>query len=172
MDRPDSIWSVDHATRERDYTYLCKLIGDPDLPPDVRAHLAKIILALLTKKIQFPAHRLAKSKTFMDQIAIGSRIQDLKRQGAKKPFETVAVEFGCSVRKVQGCWAVYRDFSRELQAEKYRDDYERDMAHEAHRAAAVQSLKDEHGDRDFSEEEIEAAEQELAEAWASKRYDC
>ena len=38
------------------------------------------------------------------------------------------------------------------------------MAHEAHRASAIQSLKDEHGDRDFSDEEIEAAEQELEEA--------
>ena len=31
-----------------------------------------MVLALLTKKIDFPAHRLQKSKTFWDSIAIGS----------------------------------------------------------------------------------------------------
>jgi hypothetical protein len=124
------------------------------LPIDVRAHLAKMVLALLDKKIEFPAHRLQKSKTFQDQITIGSRVQDLKHQRAKKPFETVAVEFGCSVRKVQGSWAVYRDFSEELSQERRRDDALIDMAYEAAHNAAMATLKEEHGDREFTDEEV------------------
>ena len=114
--------------------------------------------AVLTKKIKFPAHRVAKSKTFQDKILIGGRVQELKHQRVKKPIETVAVEFDCSVRKVEACWAVYQDFSQERQA----GDYEIDMANEAHRSEAVQSLKDEHGDRDFSEEEIRRSRERVS----------
>ena len=170
MDRPASIWMIDRAVGERDYTYLSTLIGEPNLPPDVREHLGWIVLALLTKKIKFPAHRSAKTKTFSEKMAIGSRVRDLKHQRAKKPFETVAVEFNCSVKKVQNCWAVYRDLAKELSRAKHEANALREMAYEANRAAAVQSLKEEHGDRDFSEEEIEAAEHELNEINAADNY--
>ncbi len=129
-----------------------------------------MVLALLTKKIDFPAHRLQKSKTFQDQIAIGSRIQDLKHRRAKKPFETVAVEFGCSVRKVQGCWAVYRDFSEELSREKHRDDALMDMAYEAARDSAIAHLKEEHGDREFTDEEVSDEIEAQQQAWADFDY--
>ena len=161
MDSLASIWMIDRAVGERDYTYLSKLIGEPNLPPVVREHLALTVLALLTKKIAFPAHRPEKMKTFTEKMAIGARVRELKNQRAKKPFETVSVEFNCCVRKVQSCWAVYRDLAEELSRAKHENDALREMAYEANRAAAVQSLKEEHGDRDFSEEEIEAAEHEL-----------
>ena len=166
MDKPASMWAIDHAVAERDYTYLSKLIGEPNLPRDVREHLALMVLALLTKKIEYPAHRPAKSKTFQDKIRIGARVAELRSQGVKKPIQTVAVEEKCSQKKVEICWAVYRDLRDELQAEKHRDQYERDAAHEAARESAITQLKEDHGEREFTDEEVSDEIDAQQQAWA------
>ena len=98
-------------------------------------------------------------------MRIGNRVHQLKWQGAKKPTVIAATEFDCSVRKVEKCYNIHRKALEHYQREKDEHDFLIDEYYETRREAAIESLKEEHGDREFTDEEIEAEAEELDEAW-------
>lgn len=167
MDRPPSRWNIDRALDERNFAYLSELIARQDLAADVRAHLANVVLGLLTGKIKFPPHRRKSPRTLSDQLEIGNRVYQLKWQGVKKPTAIAADEFQCSISKVEQCCKVHRAALKHYGDEKRRDDYLWEMHYETRADAALECLKEEHGEREFSDDEIEGKAKELDEAWAN-----
>ena len=170
MDRAPSNWDIDRALEERNFSFLSELICRQDLAADTRTYLAKVVLGLLTGKIKYPPHRRKSAHTFMNALEIGNRVQQLKWQGVKKPTVVAATEFECSVRKVEQCYAAHKAALKHYGDEKRQHDYLIDMAYETLRESAIEALKEEHGEREFSEEEIGAAAEKIEEEWANIDY--
>jgi hypothetical protein len=166
MDSPPSIWDIERALDERDFDYLSRLIIRQDLTEDVRAHLAGVVRALLTGEIKFPSHRPKSIRTFAEAVKIGNRVHQLKWQGVKKAIAVAATEFKCSISKVEKVYANHKKALANYQREKAQNDYMMDMAYDAARDAAVTHLKEEHGDREFTDEEVSDEIEAQQQAWA------
>jgi hypothetical protein len=75
-----------------------------------------------------------------------------------------------SERYVWGCWKIFDPAGYEHQREEAEFDFMMDAANDARWAAAIESLKEEHGEREFTDEEIEDAAADLDEKWARENY--
>ena len=171
MAKDGAIELIDRALNERDFAYLADLIRKSDLSPKVRDHLANVVLGLLTGKIKLPAHRPNKAETAEEPKQIAKMVLQVHKwhRGWEKlsaAIKQVAQRKGCSESKV---WNALRN--HRLLAELHLDNAEYDTmvdaAYMANREAAIESLKQEYGDREFSDEEVEAALEELEKASAN-----
>ena len=159
MTKDRAIDFIDRAQHERDFTYLTDLIRKSDLAPEVRDHLATVVLGLLTRRIKLPAHRPKREKTKWEAKQIAIEVLILHRyQGWEKlsaAVMQVAQKRGCSASKV---WTALGN--NRFLAEEYLDKHELhamlDAAYTARREVALKSLKQEHGDRKFTDDEVEA----------------
>jgi hypothetical protein len=93
-----------------------------------------------------------------------------QRKGWEKvgaAIQKIAQEEGISPRTVWSRWAQgdYRLWAH-LTLEKLEHDAMVDLAHEAAWEAAMESLAEEHGDREFTDEEIESRLEQLQQEWA------
>ena len=161
---------------KRDFEYLADLVRHADkLRPDVRGHLANIILGLLKGEIKRPKHRPTKGATLDERRKIARRVIEVEEKAERKKVAQsvaeVAAEYGCSVTKV---WRSLRDYkeNERLGRDRWRmedamQDYMLDAANEMRREAAVERLTEEHGsDREFTDDEIRDAEHQLDAEWA------
>jgi hypothetical protein len=136
--------------------------------------LAHTISGLLTRRIKFPKRRPPKIGLRWKRQLIAERVWETKRSKGWKKIDSainhVAEEFKLSPSTVWKCWS---DFGNpagyELKLEKLQYDAmiteAYDLANEARREAAIESLKETKGNREFTDEEIETAANELVE-WA------
>jgi hypothetical protein len=165
MAEAPSTWDIDRALEERNFTYLSELIYRQDLTSDVRKHLSMVVKALLLKTVKYPPHRRKSMQTLFEAVKIGNRVHELKGQRMKKPYAVVAAEFKCSVRKVEQIYSAHKIALKHYGDEKNRHDYLMDMAYEAARDAAITHLKEKHGDREFTEEEVSDEMEAQERAW-------
>ena len=156
---------IDSAVAERDVEYLAHIIGDEDVPADVRQHLAKVIRDILTGAIAFPRKRPKKKGLNWEKERLAEQVWNIKKsKGWKKissAVEYVAKEKGCSPRTVWKCWAGFNPVRYEIKREEALYDAMYSDAMEASREAAMEYLTETEGAREFSNEEIADAEHEL-----------
>jgi hypothetical protein len=156
---------IDQAVADRDVDFLASLICTEGLDVEVKEHLAAVVFDLLTGKTNFPRRRPKKKMLEWDNEQIGQEVWVVKKrerlQKISSAVERVANERHISPRTVWKCWKSFDFLSYEFRREKAEFDYLMDMANETRREAAVNSLKEAHGDRAFTDEEIEAEAQEL-----------
>lgn len=105
MSKNWTINQIDRALRERDFNYLTDLIRQPDLAPEVRDHLAKVVLGLLTGDIKRPAHRPTRKKTQEEAKGIAKQVLVLHRlhpgwEKLSAAVKQVAQKRECSESKV------------------------------------------------------------------------
>jgi hypothetical protein len=160
--------AIDHALSERDFAYLADLIRGPDLDPDARDYLATIVLGLLTGKIKRPKHRPKKKSTKWEARHIARDVMGLHRYRPEWAKVTAAVvkvakDRGCAVSTVWKAWSEHQ-LEALLFYEQHEYDAMLDIAHEDEWKSAVESLKEQHGDREFTDEEVhdEIDEQRMA----------
>jgi hypothetical protein len=168
MAKDRAIERIDRAGHDGDSNYLADLIRKPDLAPEVRDHLATVVFGLLTGKIKRPAHRPKSQKIEQDAKEIAKQVLVLNRwQGWEKRIAAVkhvAQKLGCGEQKV---WNALRDHGFEAERNLDKREFEiLDDANTAMREAAVNSLNDKYGDREFTHEEVKAEADELAESLA------
>jgi hypothetical protein len=83
----------------------------------------------------------------------------------KVAVAAVAKELKCSPTNVWNAWSGFDPLSYEWGQEKYRHDFEMDVAYECRAETALKSLQREYGNKaEFTSEEIEGRAQELDEA--------
>jgi hypothetical protein len=162
---------IDRALNERNFAYLADLIRKSDPSPKVRDHLATVVLGLLTGKIKLPAHRPKRAETAEEAKQIPKMVLQVHKwhRGWEKlsaAVKQVAQRKGCSESKVWNALRNHRLLA-ELHLDKVEYDTMVDAAYTANREAVIESLKQEYGDREFSDEEVEAAVEELEKAWAN-----
>ena len=168
MAKDGAIELIDRALNERDFAYLADLIRKSDPSPKVRDHLANVVLGFLTGRIKLPAHRPKRAETAEEPKQIAKMVLQVHKwhRGWEKlsaAVKQVAQRKGCSESKV---WNALRN--HRLLSELHLDKVEYDtMVDAAYREAAIESLKQEYGDREFSDEEVEAAFEALEKAWAN-----
>jgi hypothetical protein len=161
--------AIDRALSERDFACLANLIRNANLPPDIRDYLAKVVLGLLTGEMTPPKHRPKKQKTKWEAKDIAKDVVRLHRYRPEWVKVTAAVakvaqDRGCARSKVWGALRDYRLLAI-LGFEKHEYDAMLDAAHEAARESAVDALKQEHGDREFTDEEVSDEIEERQRAW-------
>ena len=117
---------------------------------------------VLTRKIKFPPHRPKRLQTYSQAVEIGNRVHELKCEtGEESRTRWSPPNSSCSISKVEQVYAAHKNALKEYQREKYEYDFLLDMAHEARAEAALEYLKEEHGEREYTDEEIESAAQYL-----------
>jgi hypothetical protein len=80
--------------------------------------------------------------------------------------QEVAKQRRISPTTVWKCWSQFDTASYQIQHEKAEFDFLCDMAYETGRETAIGSLRKEHGpDKEFTDEEIDAEAERLAEEW-------
>jgi ribosomal protein L14E/L6E/L27E len=163
------IEAIDRAVSERDFARLANLIRSPNLSAEDRDYLAKTVLGLLNGDIKAPNHRPKKSKTEWEAKDIAFDVVRLNRYRHEwtklnAAVKKVAQDRGCSVAKV---WNALRHHRGRAVWKFEEAEYEAmvDAAHEAEREAAVEHLKEEHGDREFSDEEVQDEIEAQRQAW-------
>jgi hypothetical protein len=160
---------IDDALGARNIVALTNLICDDDLPPEVRKHLANIIHGLLSGTIKFPRRRPPKRGLYWDKHTLAVRVWNAKKaNGWKKissAIEQVASEEKCSPRTIWDCWKVFDPAGYEFQLERVEFDFMMDAGMDERREAAIELLKEEHGEREFTDEEIADAAYEVDQAW-------
>ena len=173
MARWATVEHIDRAVREGKYAYLAELIRHADeLSPEVRDHLATVALGALTGKIKRPKHRPQKAETEWRAKEIAERVVSLGRyHGWDKrtaAVQQVCQEYGCGPSTVYAALRKFRVLI-ELKFEEHEYDAMLDAAYESRREMAIESLREEFGDREFSDEEVADAEHEVdqasADAW-------
>ena len=162
---------IDRALNERNFDYLADLIRKSDPSPQVRDHLATVVLGLLTGEIKLPARRPKSAETTDEPKQIAKMVLQVHKwhrgwERLSAAVKQVAQRKGCSESKVWNALRNHRLLA-ELHLDKVEYDTMVDAAYTANREAAIESLKQEYGDREFSDEEVEAAVVELERAWAS-----
>lgn len=168
----DKEW-VNDALTERDFECLVSLLHDQDTPSDVRDYLAEVVLGLLTGKVKLPAHRPTKRATSEMDAKRGQLVWELKQQKewrkTSAAVKRAAELLGCSKDTVWKSWGRFLRSRQALREERAQFDAEMDLANEFYEfrwSEAVAYLKSEEGERDFTDEEIEAAAEILDEKWA------
>ena len=167
---------INDALAARDAVALANLIGDGELAPEVREHLADIIVGLLTGKIKFTKRRPPKRGLHWQKQNIAEAVWNAKKRNGWKKISSaisyVAKELKLSERTVWGCWKVFDAFRYEIRREKIELDAMLDDGHTARWEAAVEWLTETEGaDRQFTDEEIEAAAERLDEDIADAARD-
>lgn len=162
---------IDRAVSERDFAQLTDLIRSPNLPPDDRDYLANVVLGLLNGDVAPPNHRPKKRKTEQEAIDIAFDVVRLTRyrpEWAKwsAAVMKVAQKRGCSQSKV---WSALRRHRTQAVVSFEEAEYEAmaDAARDWEWKEAVEHLKEEHGDREFSDEEVHDEIEEMHQAWAN-----
>jgi hypothetical protein len=165
---------IDDALGARDIVVLTNLIRDEELPPEVRQHLSNTIHGLLTGSLKFPRRRPPKKGLYWEKQKIAEKVWRAKKYNGWKKISSavdhVAAELKCSPKKVWECWRIFDPIRYELQQEKNEFDFLMNAAYEARAEAAIEWLKESEGDREFTDEEIQDAANELdaaLQAWAS-----
>jgi hypothetical protein len=165
---------IDDAVCNRDAETLTAFIRAGDLAPEVRSHLADVLKGLLTGQIKFPKKRPPKRELRSERQEIAEWVWELKKSKVYPKVENivdyVAKELGCSTGKVWACWRGFNPAHYEDKLEQRQYDAMLDEAREALAKAAVEWLKENEGDREFTDEEIEDAAQHLSEEWAKYEY--
>jgi hypothetical protein len=160
---------INDALGQRDIVALTNLIRDQDLPPEVRQHLADTIHGLLTKKIKWPRRRPPKKGLYSEKRQVAERVWNLKKargwQKVSSAISHVAKELKLSERTVWGCWKVFDPAGYEYLLKRVEFDFMMDAGMDERREAAIELLKEEHGEREFTDEEIEDAAYEVDQAW-------
>lgn len=149
---------IDDSVSERDPDFLANLIRAEDLNAEVKEHLAHVIFELLTGKKKFPAHRPKKKDADRQARWIAEevvRIHRYRPEWAKltAAVKKVAQDQGCGESKVWGALKDHR-VGALIRLEEAEYDAMVDAAYEAEWKEAVEHLKEEHGDREFSDEEV------------------
>jgi hypothetical protein len=165
---------IDAAVSERDPEFLANLICAEDLSSEVKEHLATTVFELLSSKIKFPRRRPKKRSLDWERRQVGERVWETKKRKAFKKISSavadVAKDLGLSQKTVWKCWSAFDVLGYELRREKLEHDAMIELAYEARWEAAVESLREEHGDREFTDEEIEAEAKVLDEALRDYDY--
>jgi hypothetical protein len=161
--------AIDRAVSERDFARLADLIRNINLSPEARDYLAKMVLGLLTGEIAPPKHRPKKQKTEWEAKDIAKDVVRLHRyrpEWAKltAAVEKVAQDRGCSPSKVWGALKDHRLLAI-LGYEKSEYDAMADAAYEAAWESAEASLREQHGEREFTDEQVHAEIEEQRRAW-------
>jgi hypothetical protein len=158
---------IDDAVRLRHPEWLAKYITDDQLPKEVRQHLAEIIEGLFTGRIKLPRGRVPQRDLWYQKKVIAEQVWRVKKSNgyAKigSAIDHVAKELKCSPRKVWNFWRGFNPIAYEEKLSDMHYDALRDEALEARAESALEWLKENEGDRGFSDEEIEAADQKLDE---------
>jgi hypothetical protein len=106
-----------------------------------------------------------KKGLYREKREVAERVWNLKKaRGWKKvgsAIEHVAKEMRRSERYVWGCWKIFDPVRHEYQLEEAEFDAILDAARDARWEATIESLKEEHGEREFTDEEIADAAHEL-----------
>src|SRR5262249_19690542 len=182
---------IEGAVRERDVGWLVHLIRQGnDLTPEVREYLACVIGDLLTGKRSFPSRRPKKKGLSTEKEVIAEKVwAALKSQGHTLPVSyangrsrlmrgshsvkvgvaAVAKEMRCSTTKVYNVWSGFDPRGYELKKEKRTYDAQMECYYDFPQDEAIQALKEEHGDREFTHDEITTAMGEI-EARAREDY--
>ena len=162
---------IDDAVRLRHPEWLAKYITDDQIPKEVRQHLAEIIEGLFTGRIKLPRGRVPQRDLWYQKKVIAEQVWRVKKSNgyAKigSAIDHVAKELKCSPRKVWNCWrgfkpAAYEE-ALEMKLQELHFDTMSDSYYETRAESALEWLKETEGDREFSDEEIEAAAQKLDE---------
>jgi hypothetical protein len=161
--------AIDRAISDRDFARLADWIRSPTLSTENRDHLAKTVLGLLNGKIKRPNHRPKKTKTKQVAQDIAEdvvRLHRYRREWAKlsAAVKKVAQDRGCSASTVWGALKEHR-VRAIVRFEEAEYDAMLDEAYTAEWEAAVEHLKEEHGDREFSDEEVRDEIEEQRQAY-------
>jgi hypothetical protein len=156
---------IDEAVSNRDPDLLANLICTEGVDEKVRLYLAEVIFDILVGKKKFPRRRPKKHMLQWDREKIGQRVWETKKsKGLSKislAVHEVAKEKHLSPRTVWTCWKAFDPGKYEWRREEAMHDFLVEMHYETRREAAIESLKEQHGDRRFTDEEIEEEAQEL-----------
>ena len=118
---------IDDAFLERDIDELVQAVRDPEIPQEVRNHLADVLAGLLSGKIKFPRGRPRKPNLISDRIKIGQQVRDTQR--AKKlnkvdsAVRAVVKELRISPTTVWKSWAFFDRLNERLRREKAEHDF-------------------------------------------------
>jgi hypothetical protein len=119
----------------------------------------------LSGTIKFPRRRPPKRGLYWEKQALAERVWEAKKaNGWKKissAIELVAGEEKCSPRTIWDCWKVFDPAGYEIRREEAAFDAMLDAANEARAEAALEWLKENEGDCEFTDEEIADAAHEL-----------
>jgi hypothetical protein len=142
---------VDSAYGNRDVVAVANMIRDADLPLEVREHLAGVILGHLSGSTTFPKRRPPKQGLYWEKHSIAEKVWWAKKSNGWKKISSavahVAGELKCSPRKVCDCLKVLDPAGYEIKREEAEFEAMLDAAYEARWEAAVESLREEHGER-------------------------
>ncbi|MGH6748710.1 MAG: hypothetical protein ACRECI_05270 [Methyloceanibacter sp.] len=129
---------LDRALKQRDLVFLSDQVGNDDLSPKVRSHLAAIIRGLLTREIKIPNHRPPVDSSKKNTWKIALRVFELRRSGWDKmsaAIKQAQEEFKCSETKV---WTSLRKFrgvlrASQLHLDNWYDDWREERQREERR---------------------------------------
>jgi hypothetical protein len=156
---------VDEAYGNRDVVALANMVRDEELPAEVKQHLSSVILGHLSGTTNFPKRRPPKKGLYWEKRSIAERVWRAKKANGWKKIgsavDHVAQELRCSSKTVWNAWKVFDPVAYELKQEELLFDALLDAANEARWESAIESLKAEHGEREFTDEEIADAAYEI-----------
>jgi hypothetical protein len=160
---------VDSLVAERNIDGLVRCLRKDSTSAEVKDYLAEVISDLLKGKIKFPRRRPPKRLLDWEHRDIARRVVSLNRyHGWDKigaAVKQAAEEFKCSEQKVWKCLRQFR-WLIICQMEKHEYDAMMVAANDAARDAAVAHLKEEHGDREFTDREVSDEIEAQQQAWA------
>ena len=163
---------IDRALNERNFAYLADLIRKSDPSPKVRDHLATVVLGLLTGKIKLPAHRPKRAETAEEAKQIPKMVLQVHKwhRGWEKlsaAVKQVAQRKGCSELERYGMLCATIGFWQScIWTTPNTTPWSMPLTRRIGKQP-IESLKQEYGDREFSDEEVEAAFEALEKAWAN-----
>src|SRR5262249_34141304 len=153
---------------QRDAEFLANLICAEDVDAKVREYLANVVFDILTGKKAFPRGRPKKPFLPIEKKEMARQEVSLNRyrpEWAKlsAAVAKVAHDRKCAVSAVWAALKEHRDLAL-YKLEEAEHDAMLDAAYEAEWEAALEHLKEEHGDREFSDQEVydEINEQRMA----------
>ena len=158
---------VDSLVAERNIDGLVLTLRKESTSPEVKDYLVEVLSKLLKGEITFPRRRPPNRLLGWEHKDIAKRVVSLNRyHGWDKigaAVKQTSAEFNCSEPKV---WKCLKEFRGLIVYQMEEDEYGAmiDAAYEARWEAALESLKETHGDRKFSDEEVEAEAEELDQA--------
>lgn len=182
MKWPPTKEDIDKAVAEHDIFSLTYFMRAEFLPSEVRLHLADTVSRLLSKEMSFPPGR-PKKDGHRERHWIAVRVWEILRSGWTTKVESAIARVSqerraagkkpWSIRHIYTCWGEADLTAFDFTYEKRRLDEMLDAAYTAADAAATEHLTEIHGSREFTEEEISNAVDELAAtAWANFEADC
>jgi hypothetical protein len=165
-----SMWpaKIDEAVQRRDFEWLTRMVT-VNLPHVDREYLAKVILDLLTGKIRPPARRPKNPRTEWRDRDLAYRAVTLQQRpewGKRTAVvEKLHEETGCAKSTI---WKAIAEHGGmwEYRMEEAAYDAMLDLAYEAEWESAVDALRGEHGEREFTDEEIRDQIEKDREAYA------